>query len=297
MSLWIILAIAAQVLFAVVTFVDRHVLTHGKGMASPVAYAFYVSLLSGVVVVLVPFGVVSSPSLVLIELSLATGAAFIFSLILLYSALKESKASDVMPVVAAFSALASFVLAHLFIDENLPKMFTLSVALFIVGTFLISRFRFSARAVYLVVGAGLLFGLSAFLFKLIFLETTFWDGFFWTRMANVIGAGLLLLWPGNIRAIFNGAKVSSHGTKWLVLGNKTVAGVAAAMTFFAISLGSVSVVNAMAGLQFAFLLLIAFLFSDRFPTILKGEIEKKGLLHKLWGVTIIMLGIASLYLA
>src|SRR3989344_1375356 len=139
MSLWITLAIGAQALFAVVTFVDRHVLTHGEG-ASPVAYAFYVPLLSGVVVVLLPFGVIAAPSLVIIELSFATAIAFIFSLILLYSALKESRASDVMPVVAAFSALASFILAHLFLDENVPTMFILSVALFIIGTFLISRF-------------------------------------------------------------------------------------------------------------------------------------------------------------
>lgn len=297
MSLWIVLAIAAQVLFAVVTFVDRHVLTHGKGIASPVAYAFYVALLSGVVVVLVPFGVISSPSLVILELSFAMAAAFIVSLILLYSALKEGKASDVMPVVAAFSALASFGLAHFFLDEKLPAMFLLSVALFIIGAFLISRFRFTRRVLYMVIGAGVLFGLSAFLFKLIFLQTTFWDGFFWTRMANVIGAGLLLLWPGNIRAIFHGARNSSHGTKWLVVGNKTLAGIAAAMTFFAISLGSVSVVNAMSGLQFAFLLLIASLFAGRFPNILRGEIERKGLTHKLYGIAIIMLGLAALYLA
>ena len=296
MSLWITLAIGAQVLFAVVTFVDRHVLTHGKG-ASPVAYAFYVALLSGVVVVLLPFGVIAAPSLVIIELSFATAIAFIFSLILLYSALKESRASDVMPVVAAFSALASFILAHLFLDENVPTMFILSVALFIIGTFLISRFRFNTRAIYLVIGAGLLFGFSVFLFKLIFLQTTFWDGFFWTRIGNVIGAGLLLLWPGNIRTIFHGARNSSHGTKWLVLVNKTLAGIAAAMTFFAISLGSVSVVNAMSGLQFAFLLLIAFLFSRQFPNILKGEVERRGLTHKLWGVAVIMLGVAVLYLA
>lgn len=296
MSSWILLAIGAQVVMAIVTYVDRHVLTNGKAIGTPVAYAFYVALLSGVVVVLLPFGVISAPSLVLLELSCAAAAAFIISLLLLYRALKESRASDVMPLVAACSALTSFVLAHSFLDENLPPYFILAVALFIIGTFLISRYRFQRAALIEIIAAGFLFGLAAFLFKLIFLETTFWDGFFWTRMANVIGAFLLLAWPGNARAILHGARGSSRGMKWVVLGNKTLAGISAAMTFFAISLGSVSVVNAMSGLQFAFLLGLAYFFAPQFPS-LKGDIEKKGLTHKLWGVALIMLGIASLYLA
>jgi len=297
MGTWVFLAIAAQALFATSTFVDRHVLTHSRGIGKPAAYAFYISLLSGFVLVLVPFGVVSEPSLIVLELSLATAATFILGLLLLYHALKEGTASDVMPVVAAFSAIATFVWAYLFLDEGLPAMFIVSVALFIIGTFLISKFKFRRLGLYHVIAAGLLFGVSTVLIKLIFHETTFWDGFFWSRMANVIGAGFLLLWPGNAKAIFHGVKSSSHGTKWVVLGNKMLAGVAAAMTFFAISLGSVSVVNAMAGLQFAFLLLIAFLFATRFPQVLEGEIDTKGLPHKLWGIGLIALGLAVLYLA
>ena len=297
MSTWVGLAIAAQALAAVSIFVDRYVLTHSKGIGSPVAYAFYVSLLSGFVIVLLPFGVIAAPSLIVIEISLVMAAAFIVALILLYRALKEGTASDVMPVVAAFSAIASFVLAYIFLDESLPHAFIISVGLFIIGTFLISQFRFTTRSVLLIIVAGLLFGGSTFLAKLIFLETTFWDGFFWSRMANVLGAVLLLMWPGNMQAIFHGTKQSSHGTRWVVIGNKTLSGIAGVMMFFAISLGSVSVVNAMAGLQFAFLLVFAYLFADHFPKVLQGEVEPKGLQHKLYGVALVVLGIAILYLA
>ena len=297
MTTWVSLAIAAQALSAVSIFVDRYLLTHGKGIGRPVAYAFYVSLLSGFVLVLLPFHVISAPSLIVLELSLAMAVSFISSLILLYSALKEGKASDVMPVVAAFSAIASFVLAFVFIDENLPTMFLLAVAFFVIGTFLISRFRFTIRSITYIIIAGLLFGLSAFLIKLIFMNTTFWDGFFWSRMANVFGAALLLAWPGNLKAIMHGTKQSSHGMKWLVVGNKSLAGIAGAMMFFAISLGSVSVVNAMSGLQFAFLLGFAYLFAENFPKVLKDEVAPQGLRHKLSGIILIMLGIAVLYLA
>ncbi len=297
MTTWLSLAILAQALSAVSTFVDRYILTHGKGIGSPLTYAFYVSLLSGFVVVLLPFGVISWPSAEVIKLSLLMAVFFILSLFLLYSALKEGKASDVMPVVAAFSAIASFVLAHSYLDENLPKLFIFSVILFIFGTALISRFRFTHRSIMLTVGAGLLFGASAFIVKLIFLETTFWDGFFWSRMANVLGAGMLLLWPGNVTAIFKGGRSSNHDTKWLVIGNKTLSGIAGVLTFFAISMGSVSVVNALSGLQFAFLLLFAFLFVGYFPKALHAEVDRHGLTHKIFGVAVIMIGILVLYIA
>lgn len=297
MTTWVGLAIAAQALAAVSIFVDRYVLTHGKGIGSPVAYAFFVALLSGFVVVLLPFGVVAMPSLIVIEISLMMAITFIGALILLYRALKEGTASDVMPVIAAFSAIGSFVLANLFLNESLPHAFLISVVLFIIGTFFISRLRFTTHSILLVIVAGLLFGICAFLAKLVFLETTFWDGFFWSRMANVLGAGALLLWPGNVKAIFHGTKQSSHGTKWVIIGNKTLSGIAGVLMFLAISAGPVSVVNAMAGLQFAFLLVFAYLFADRFPRVLKGEIESKGLRHKLYGVALVVLGIAVLYLA
>ncbi len=297
MPLWVALAIAAQLVSALVVFVDRYVLTQKKGMGLPVVYAFYVSLLSGVVIVLLPFGVISAPSFFLLELASVSALSFIASLLLLYSALRTGHASDVMPVVAAFSALTSFVLAFLFLNEHLPALFLASAALFIIGTFLISRFRFTKRQLLYVLSAGLLFGFSAFLIKIIFVHASFWDGFFWSRMANALGALLLLVWPGNWNAIMHGTRSSSHGTKWLVVGNKTLSGVASVMTFFAIGIGSVTVVNAMGGLQFAFLPVLAFLFAHQFPNVLRGEIFHSGLSHKLSGIFCIILGLTFLYVA
>ncbi|OGG60119.1 hypothetical protein A2765_00950 [Candidatus Kaiserbacteria bacterium RIFCSPHIGHO2_01_FULL_56_24] len=296
MSSWVLLAIIAQLFLAVVTFVDRYVLTHGRGIGKPIAYTFYVSLLSGFVIVLVPFGVISMPNLLVLEFSLLATATFILSLYFLYTALKEGHASDVMPVVAAVSAITSFVLASQWLSEHLPPYFLAAAILFVIGTFLISRLRLTRRQIVLVIGAGFFFGCSAFLTKIIFEHTSFIDGFFWSRMANVVGAAALFAVPAVRSQIMHGTRQSSHGTKWLVIGNKTLAGIASVLTLFAISSGSVSVVNAMSGLQFAFLLMLAFLFASRFP-LLRGEIGHEGMTHKLWGIGIIVLGMALLYIA
>ena len=298
MMSWIALAALAQLFNAVTVLVDKYVITCINCVGrTPVAYAFWVSLLSGFVIVLVPFGVVSWPSGSVIGLSCAVAFTYITSILLLYSALRRAGASDVVPVVGAVSAITTFSLAYVLLNQDLPDSSLLGLGLLIVGTALISHFRFTLNSFTISVFSGIFFGFSAILIKLIFIETTFIDGFFWSRMTNVVGALMLLAWPGNYKAIMTGVQGTTTTTKWIVVGNKALSGVAFALILFAISLGSVSVVNAMSGLQFVFLLSFAYLFADIFPAIFYGEIHKhKYFHHKLYGIIFIVFGLIALFI-
>lgn len=295
MTSWIVLAALAQLISAGIVFIDKYVLVSKSHVGKPVVYAFYISLLSGFVLVLVPFGLVSAPSSTVLFLSLIASVTFISSIVLLYTALKEGHASDIMPVVGGIGAVATALCASQWLHEDLPGAFVPAFALMVLGMFLISHFRLTGRQKLLVVFSGIFFGVTAFLTKLIFLETAFLDGFFWSRMTNVLGALLLLVIPANRSAIFSGFNRSSSGTKGLVIANKTLGGIAAALTLLAISLGSVSIVQAFTGLQFVFLLLIAYFLSGRFPAVLRGEMHPKGLPHKLAGILCIVLGLGILF--
>ena len=296
LSLWVGIAALAQLINAGTVIMDKYVLACLKcGVKTPVAYAFWISLLSGFVIVMVPFGVIDIPSSYVLILSSIAAVSFIFSLISLYSALHESIASDVIPAVGAISAITTVLLAAKWLHTDLPQFAYVAFTFLVLGTLLISHFRFTYRSFILVLFAGVLFGFTAYVTKLIFLETDFVDGFFWSRMTNVAGALLLLLWPSNRKAIFSGAKDSSSGVKWLVLTNKTLAGIASVLTLFAISIGSVSIVNAMAGLQFVFVIVIAYVFAKVFPRVFEGEVRQQNYRHKLYGVALIVLGIAALF--
>ena len=294
MIIWLSLVIVAQLMNALVVLADKYFL-HSKSVAEPVVYAFYVSLLSGFVIVLVPFGLLSWPSETVIVLSLAMALSYILSIFFLYSALKESNASDVVPVTGSVSALSAFVLSFFFLNNILPVGFNISLFLLIIGTLMISRFRFTGKSILYVLLAGVLFGTSAFLVKLVFMNTSFIDGFFWSRMANVIGAIFLLLWPGNFKLITHHVKHGPTRTKWLVVGNKALAGISFALTLFAIKLGNVALVNALCGLQFVFLLAFAYMCAKRFPAIFKGEIYHHRFYQKLVGIGFIVLGFFALF--
>lgn len=285
----------AQLINAGTVLIDKYVLGRSSGIGKPMVYAFYVSLLSGFVLVLVPLGYVGMPSAEVLGLSIMTATAYIASIVLLYTSLKMTNPSDVVPVVGGTAALMAFALEHAWLDEPLPAVFVVAFVFLVLGSLFLSHFRFTVRSFFYAFGAGALFGVSAFIIKLIFAETSFIDGFFWTRMANVIGALLLLAIPGTWLAIRSGYRSSSGGLRSVVIFNKVLAGIAFALTLWAIQLGSVSIVNALSGLQFVFLLGFAYLFGRVFPSIFHGEIHPHKFPHKLVGVICIVIGVGILF--
>jgi drug/metabolite transporter (DMT)-like permease len=294
MSSWLGLAIFAQFLFAVSTLVDKHIVSRAGVIGKPVVYAFFVSLLSGFVIVFLPF--VSWPAPYVLVLSLANAATFTAAIFLLYSALKEARASDVSPAIGGLSAIVTAILAAAILEGDVAYVHILPIALLALGTGIISHFHFSMRAFLYTAAAGCFFGITVFVSKLIFIEVPFLDGFFWMRIMNVAIALSLLLVPAFRTAIFHGGRHSSRNAKSLVVGNKILGGVAAALTAYAVSLGSVAVVNALAGLQFLFLFVFALLFAHKMPLFSDTKTGSHGGWHTFVGIGLVGAGLATLYL-
>jgi len=294
MQSWLAIAVFAQLLFAVSTLVDKHIVSRAAHIGKPVVYAFYVALLSGFVIVLLPF--VSVPRGYVLALSLINAATFTAAIYLLYSALSVARASDVSPVVGGVSAIVTAVLAAAWIEGDVALVHALPILLLAGGTAVISHFQFSRKAILYTVAAGVFFGVTILLGKLIFNEVPFIDGFFWPRLMNVAVALSLLLVPSFRRAILHGGKHSSRGAKGLVIGNKVLGGAAAAMTAYAVSLGSVAIVNSLAGLQFVFLFIFAVLFAHKMPLFSEAKIGSHGGWHTFLGIALIVAGLAALYI-
>lgn len=294
MNAWLALAVFAQFLFAVTTLIDRHIVVKARHIGEPIVYAFFVSLLSGFVIVLLPFGVVHVPSAHVVVLSFVNASVFVAGIYFLYSALRLARASDVAPVVGAVSAVGAFVLAGVFIEGDITAGLIPPVLMLAAGTALISHFHFTRRAMFFTLLAGFFLGATAFSFKLVVLAVSFLDGFFWTRMMNMALALSLLIVPALRKTIFHGGARSSNGAKLLVLSNKIIAGVASVLTSFAISLGSVSIVNALAGLQFVFLYIFSFVFGKRMPELPGGRAHGHGGWQTAAGVALIVAGLAFL---
>jgi hypothetical protein len=296
MASWLLLAIFAQFLLAISLLIDRHIVVRAQHIGKPIVYAFYTSVLSGFIIVIAPLGWVGWPSEHVLIHSLIQSATFIAGINFLYSALQVARASDAAPVIGAVSAIVSLVLAGLLLEGDISSSLIIPVLLLAAGTALISHFHFTRQAIVYTLLAGAMFGVTVFVFKLIVLEAPFLDGFFWTRTTTLFVALFLLIVPSFRTAIFKGGASSSQRAKLLVLGNKVIASVAAVLTSLAVALGSVSIVNALSGLQFVFLFTFAFIFGKHMPDLPGGRTHGHGGWQTAVGVLCIVIGLAGIVL-
>lgn len=296
MLMWLSLAVLAQFFSALTVFIDKYVLASKTGIQHPSAFAFYTAMLSGVVLILVPFGLVRWPAPELAFLSLTSGMLYVCSLIFLYRALQRLSVTEVIPITAASGALTSALLAAFFLASDIPLADIPAFAFLVAGTFLIYCFCFPVRYLGMTIAAGALVGASTFTVKLAFGYGDFWTALFWPLFGNVAVA-LLLLAPTRFFAIKRGFLDSSRIAKGLALVSKMLGGFAFFLTFIAISdpAASVSLVNALGGLQLVFLLILVPLFVHRLPDVFRSEFIPGTIFLKILGTLAIVTGLALLF--
>jgi drug/metabolite transporter (DMT)-like permease len=291
----IALVVFGQLLNAASVLIDKYIVTQ-TSITRPSVYVFYVGMVSGVALLLLPFGIVHTPDMTTIVLSLDIGFVFIASLLFLYRALKHANATDVVAWLTAVSALTTFLCAYFFLNEQLPQAFPFAMGLFILGMIFVGHFRFYARSFIQVIVAGALFGFSALLLKILFSHTSFIDGFFWSRMGNMIAALSLLLFPSVRDHVFHITRSASAHVGGLIILNRVLNGVAFLCILYAIRVGSVSLVSSLSSLQFVFIFLLIFLLAKHVPRLYAHEFRPGHILHKVVAMCCIAAGFLALFL-
>jgi drug/metabolite transporter (DMT)-like permease len=308
---WIYLATIGQFLNALVAVLDKYIVSDEKVLPRPFVYAFYTCLITGgwvgiyflglipgMAAIGVPqFSDVQFPTIQVVGMAFLAAYTFFIALVSMYEALSKGDASDVMPVIGAVSAIASFGLTYLFLGGNLTQNYIWGVALLSTGTLLVSTGRFNGTEVLHTIHSGLFFALHYISMKALFLETNFSDGFFWTRVTFVFFALSLLLVPVYLEKIVTHTKNITRKAAVLVFHTKVLAGIAAFMLLKATDLGEVSVVQATDGLKFVFILLLGVLVG-RYTPITAGEnsYDAQTIFRKVLYVAVISIGFVILFI-
>ncbi len=307
---WILLAALGQFLNAVVAILDKYIVSDEKALPRPFVYAFYSCLLTGFWVVIfllgfIPglsqlgmpsFANVQSPTIQVVGMSFLAAYTFFMALVSLYDALRKADASDVIPVIGAVSAISTFAMSWLFLAITPSSNFILGIALLSAGTLLVSQGHFTVNTAFTAIHSGVFFGLHFITMKGLFLETSFDDGFFWSRMGFVIFALTLLMVPSYFAKITEQTKSTSKKTGVIVLFTKVLAGIAAFLLLKATDLGDVSVVQALDGLKFVFILIMG-VFVGKFIPVTAGEnkFDFHTVVRKALYVAIISIGFVILF--
>jgi len=300
---WLIFAILAYFILAAVFLVDKYLLT--GPIADPKVYAFYIGFLGILVLFLIPFTGFYFPPGTQIILGLSAGAVFVWGLFWFYKTLRLFEASRVVPAIGGFIPLFTFGLIYLLTSgrEVLTLQGLAAFILLVLGSILISiekgklsnvnSLKFSALAAFFL-------SLAFVMTKYVYLAQPFWNGFIWRSLGGFLMAiCFFLLFPQIKKEIFKKRERFPRRTAGLFLANQAAGAGAAILQNWAIFLAPLAfipVINALSGIQYAFLFVLAVILSLKFPRLWQEEISKAAVLQKITAILLIAVGLALLAL-
>jgi len=262
-------------------------------------FIYAISFLPGMQTVGMPhISNVEWPTIQVLGMSFLAAYTFFMALVSMYTGLKEADASDVMPVIGAISAATTLVLSIALLGGSFGQTTLAGIALLIIGTLMVSQMRFTPTVMLHTFHSGLFFALHYIAIKGLFMETSFDDGFFWSRLSLVLFALSLLLVPAYITKIKQQSQKTTARGGILVLATKVLAGVAGFMLLKATDWGDVAIVQALDGLKFAFIILISLVLGKFIPhTAGENDFSITTIIRKVFYVSIICLGFTLLFIS
>jgi len=300
---WLIAALSTYLILAVVFLVDKYLLT--QRISSPKLYTFFVGMLGGGAILLIPFVDFGFPGFSQLILSLVAGALYIFALLWLYKSLQAFEASRVVPAITGILPIFTLLIAFLVSRGEATLSLKTGVAflVLILGSVLIAKERkkeFSLRVLKAAAITAFLLALSFVLIKYVYLAQPFWQGFIWMRAGGVLMALLLFVLFREVRGnLFTAKEGFSKKTGIIFVVNQGFGAAAGVLQNWAIALAPlafIAIINALQGTQYVFLLIFTLILSLKFPNIIKEEISREVIIQKVIAILLIGGGLALLAL-
>ncbi|MBI2610062.1 hypothetical protein HYW53_02705 [Candidatus Giovannonibacteria bacterium] len=293
---WIVFAALGYLLQAISVLGDKIIL--GKLLPRPASYAFWQGILSLGVFIFIPFGFALLP-LGKILISFLAGIIWLYALLVFFYALLNADASRVQPVVLGFTPLILLSFESFGAKTNFSALEIIAAGFLILGSVVLTmdfenKIKNSVPRSFVAYSilAAFLFACSIYLMKVLFLEENFFNILIWTRFGLFLGAISLLIFTAFRKSIFSSAMIirrpkASGG----VVLNKIFGATGAFFISFALARGPATLVNALQGLQYFFLFVLAAVFSIFFPKIIKESLNRKALIQKVSGIILVSLGL------
>ncbi len=297
---WVILAISAYFLFAVVSVIDETLLS--SRTIKPKLYAFYSGILSTVVLFLLFFDS-TIPDLKYFLLALLSGILWLCAIIGLYESLKRYELSRVVSAIGAFLPLFTLGLSFLYTGTlNLSFLKIASFVLLVLGGVLIvfeKNKKITTQSLKLTIFTALLFALSFFTAKIFYLKYSFITGLVWIRVGWIISALFLLFFPDVRRNVFKKKKTERiRFVPWFFAGQATgaAAGILQNLAIYFAPLMYLSFVNALEGIKYVFTLFLVLLLARFIPKISYEKLSRAAVIQKAVAVMFIIIGLILLSL-
>ncbi|MFC1928157.1 EamA family transporter [Chloroflexota bacterium] len=297
---WASMAILSAVTLTVVNTIDSHLLS--RRMPGLRAFLLPTGIISLIYALLLfflfplPDGIGIWPVLV----ALASGILRTTALIIMLYNLKREEVSQVIPVVYTYPIFVA-IMAVLLLGETLGYLQWLAVIIVVAGAVMVSvkqsqsgSTRWLGKPLLLLFGSSLLLAVADITGKYALAYISFWSMVYLTAFC-LSGTFLLISMRPHILGQLSSMK-RRNSTIALLTFNETLAPIGAALLFWALEMGPVSLVSAIVGSRPMFVVIFALILSRILPGFLKLQYSRGMLALRLIGSAMVVGGITVIYL-
>lgn len=291
----ILIAVIAHGLIGLSLIWDK-VLLRRPHTGSVLSYVFWLGSLSGLGLVLIPFGF-HIPAWKTAVLAFGTGLLHQMAICFYYMALKRGEASQTLAIMGGFSPVATVLIAMALLRNPLNGKGTIAgFVLLVAGGFImfLSEPVDPRKLLPSVLVASGAFGLVNVLQKLAFNETNFVTAYVIFTFGAFIGSVALLVRPAWRREIFEESGQAEPRSRFWYFVNRFISGVGSFLVFYAISLSSPALVDAITGLRYVIIFAGAYAITLWRPKWLCEDFSGRVLLGKAIATGLVLAGLAVL---
>lgn len=304
---WILVALLAYLFLAIANLFDKFLVDNV--LPSSKAYAFVACFFGGIVVLGAPW-FLEWPGVYYLLINLLAGTIFALALWFLYEALRRGEASQTLVFVGGLTPIFSVTFSVLFLKESYSSLEWIGIITLLLGIFIVAilpkQRHFLTRvlnklklsqdikngSLIFALGSALFYAVYFLLTKYAYSSQTFASAFIWNRLGAALFVLVFLIKANdrkNIINIFKNPKKNKSG--FFVILNQGLGSTGFILQNYAIFLGSVAIVNALQGVQYAFLLVLSSVLAVFSPRLLKETFSWRIFFQKSLAVVVIAMGL------
>jgi drug/metabolite transporter (DMT)-like permease len=296
---WIIVSIASAAAFAVVSILDKVILT--RHSPNPVVFIVLTGVAqvpgASLILFLVPF---QQNDMTAIAAAYGSGFLWGASLVIMFWVMSREEVSRVMPVVGT-SPIFVAVLAVMFLAEQLSLLHWLAIIVTVAGAGLISLRAKSdmgdtpllSLSFLFLLGSSLLLAGGQFLTKVSAQDMNVWN-LYVLRTAGLSTACILLAFRVSAIGAFRSFFQDRKGVGLVALTEGGFAFVASALTILGIAWGPVSLAVPLMSSRPFFVFVLSILASTSIWPLLNEPLDRATMVQKLVSIAMITAGVSTI---
>lgn len=294
---WILLAIIGHLANAAAFIIDKTLLS--STWKTSATYAALIGGLSGVVVLASPW-VTAWPRGGEALFSVLFGGVFILAIWAFFEALRRAEASRVVPIVGSLIPLFTLIGTTWFLGERISSFQAVGFLCLILATAVLAHgtkgTHLDRDVVALAILAAVLFAGSSVAGKYAFDQSSFLGVFVVSRAAAAFVAIVIgFLVTGARKELQSmtkkGQGSSSSGSLGLAIVGQASGSLGFILVNAALARGSAAFVNALQAVQYAAIVLVAWLGGKRLQRVLQEDVSRSVLIKKSIGIILVGIGL------